>query len=293
MNGKANVDHQKTKGAILRMSEIRMAVNAIRKWKRINFSGVPAVFGNSMPKSGSHLLLQILHGLAEIAPFRYVAQDPIRVITAEGRIRSHDEILQDLSRLKPGVIGWGYLTADADFQSFFRKHPALISYFVYRDPRDQLISSILYAINIHQGHAMHDFYSNLPLDEAIKAAIIGNDRTDQTHLPSPYQRYKKYFGWLDTPNTLCLRFEDLINDQENSLNAILDHLERGQFKIPTPRPEALRVVKAAIQPGKSPTFRKGKPGGWREHFTQKHKQLFKQVNGDLLIKLGYETDNDW
>jgi hypothetical protein len=285
--------YQKRKEPILRMREIRMTVNAIRKWKRINFSDVPTVFGNSMPKSGSHLLLQILHGLAEIAPFRFVKQNPIRVITGEGRIRSHDEILQDLNELKPGVIGWGYLTAEADFQSFFNQHPDLVSYFVYRDPRDQLISSILYAVDIHQGHAMHEYYANLPLDEAIKAAIIGDDRTDQLHLPNPHERYAKYFGWLDTPNTLCLRFEDLINDQENSLNAILDHLERRHFKIPTPRPEALRVVREAIQPTKSPTFRKGKSGGWREHFTQEHIDLFKEVNGDLLIRLGYETDNDW
>ncbi len=127
------------------------------------------------------------------------------MITGEGRIRPHDEILTDLSRLKPGVIGWGYLTADADFLGFFNQDPDWVSYFVYRDPRDQLISSILYAINIHKGHAMHEYYAILTLDEAIKAAITGNDRDDQLHLPNPYERYEKYFGWFDIPNTLCLR----------------------------------------------------------------------------------------
>jgi hypothetical protein len=49
----------------------------------------------------------------------------------------------------------------------------------------------------------------------------------------------------------------------------------------------------AIQPKKSHTFRSGKTGGWREHFTEEHKTLFKEVAGELLVKLGYEKSNDW
>ena len=49
----------------------------------------------------------------------------------------------------------------------------------------------------------------------------------------------------------------------------------------------------AIQPGKSRTFRSGKTGGWKEHFPREHRLLFKDVAGDLLVRLGYEKDNDW
>jgi hypothetical protein len=49
----------------------------------------------------------------------------------------------------------------------------------------------------------------------------------------------------------------------------------------------------AIQPKKSHTFRSGKTGGWREHFTDEHKKLFKDMTGDLLLKLDYEKDDDW
>jgi hypothetical protein len=37
----------------------------------------------------------------------------------------------------------------------------------------------------------------------------------------------------------------------------------------------------------------GKTSGWREHFTEEHKNLFKDIAGDLLVKLGYEKSNDW
>jgi hypothetical protein len=40
-------------------------------------------------------------------------------------------------------------------------------------------------------------------------------------------------------------------------------------------------------------FRKGIAGDWRNVFTEKDKQIFKEAAGDLLIRLGYEKDNDW
>jgi hypothetical protein len=92
---------------------------------------------------------------------------------------------------------------------------------------------------------------------------------------------------------MCLRFEDLIDRREAALNAILDQVEKTGYRIPTPRPEALARLMQAIQPGKSHTFRSGKTGGWREHFTGEHRQLFKDVAGDLLVRLGYEKNNDW
>jgi hypothetical protein len=39
--------------------------------------------------------------------------------------------------------------------------------------------------------------------------------------------------------------------------------------------------------------RKGVAGDWRNVFTEEDKRVFKEVAGDLLIKLGYETDDSW
>ena len=40
-------------------------------------------------------------------------------------------------------------------------------------------------------------------------------------------------------------------------------------------------------------YRKGTPGDWVNHFGPGHKAYFKERYGDLLIKLGYESDLDW
>jgi len=279
--------------ALDHLRRLRGSIKAAQKWKRINFSDVPSLFGNAMPKSGSHLVLQILQGLAGVAPFRYVAPKPIRMITPAGRNRTTDEILSDLQRLKSGTIDWGYLRSEPAYLQFFAEHPQVLSFFVYRDPRDRLISSIFYAVDIHKAHAQHDFYASLPMAERITAAIQGRDEPGLLHLPNVREQYQRYLDWLTCPLVLCLRFEDLIQQPDRSLSAILDFIESRGFHIPTPRQKALAVIKEAIQPKKSPTFRKGKAGGWREHFTEEHKRLFKAVAGEVLIQLGYERDNDW
>jgi hypothetical protein len=107
------------------------------------------------------------------------------------------------------------------------------------------------------------------------------------------QRYASVFEWLEQPNVMCIRFEDLIKNRDATLDAMLDEVASTGYKIPTPREKALLVLIEAIQPKKSHTFRSGKMGSWREHFTEDHKILFKDVAGDLLVKLGYEKSNDW
>lgn len=34
-------------------------------------------------------------------------------------------------------------------------------------------------------------------------------------------------------------------------------------------------------------------GDWKNVFTEKNKQEFKAAAGDLLVRMGYEEDNDW
>lgn len=262
------------------------------RWKRIRFDEAPPIFGNAKPKSGSHLLWQVLDGFTRIMPYRYVEADPVRTITAEGRRRTAEEILNDLKRLPPGVIGWGYLEASSENISFLVR-PGRVNYFIYRDPRDMLVSHVFFATDMHPGHGMHAFYQSLPdFGARLKVAITGIDR-DGLKLASVRKRYEDVFRWLETPGVMCIRFEDLIEHREATLNAMLDEVEKSGYRIPTPRPEAIRILMASIQPRRSATFRSGKTGTWRQYFTEEHKRLFKEVAGDLLIRLGYEQNNDW
>jgi hypothetical protein len=265
---------------------------AMVRWKRLSFGEAPQIFGNSKPKSGSHLLLQVLAGFTRIMPYAYVDGDPVRTIRRDGSRRAAEEILADLRGIPQGVIGWGYLEASPENVSFLCA-PRRVNYFVYRDPRDLLVSQVYYATDMHEEHGMHEYYNSLPdFGARLCAAITGVDR-DGVKMVSVKQRYEGVFEWLAKPGVLCLRFEDFIHNLDAALCATLDEVEKTGYRIPTPRPQCLTVLKDAIQPGKSRTFRSGKTGGWREHFTEEHKRLFKEVAGDLLVRLGYEPDNDW
>ena len=267
-------------------------VQAAWRWKRLSFTEGPPIFGNSKPKSGSHLLLQILNGFTQVMPYSYVAADPIRTVRKDGERRIADDIASDLRRVPKGVIGWGYVEATPENIAVLCQ-PGRVNYFIYRDPRDMLVSQVFFATDMNEEHGMHAFYKSLPdFGERLRVAISGIDR-DGLKMVSVKQRYEGVFEWLEQPQVLCIRFEDLINNRDATLNAMLDEVEETGYKVPTPREKALEILVDAIQPRKSHTFRSGKTGGWREYFTDEHKKLFKVVAGDLLVRLGYETNNEW
>lgn len=265
---------------------------AILRWRRFSFNDAPPVFANSKPKSGSHLLLQIMNGLTQIMPYKYVDADPIRTVKKSGGRRDANAIVADLKSVPQGVIGWGYVDATPENVAVLCQ-PNRVNYFIYRDPRDMLVSQVFFATDMHEEHGMHEYYKSLPdFDARLNVAITGIDR-DGLKMVSVKERYEGVFRWLEQKHVMCIRFEDLINHRDETLNAMLDEVEKTGYKIPTPRSEALSVLVESIQPKKSHTYRSGKTGGWKEHFMAEHKKLFKDVAGDLLMKLGYEKNNDW
>jgi hypothetical protein len=273
---------------------------AVLRWKRLNFDEAPPIFGNAKPKSGSHLLLQVLNGLCQIAPYTYVEEEPVRAMKIDGGRRTPEEILSALKRIPQGVIGWGYLDATPENVAFLCQphRPGVLSgnrvnYFIYRDPRDLLVSQVYFATEMREEHGMHAYYQSLPdLAARLKVAITGINQ-DGLRMVSVRERYAGVFKWLEQPSVMCVRFEDLMDDREATLNAMLDQIEKTGYKIPTAREKSVRILTEAIQPRKSHTFRSGKTGGWRKHFNDEHKTLFKEVAGDLLVRLGYEQSNDW
>jgi len=265
---------------------------AILRWKRLSFNDAPPIFGNSKPKSGSHLLLQVLAGICLVAPYKYVSADPVRTITKLGGRKEKEHILQELQKIPRGVIGWGYVEATPENVEFLCQ-PGRVNYFIYRDPRDLLVSQVFFATDMYEDHGMHEFYKSLPdLGARLKVAITGIDRNG-LHMVSVKQRYESVFQWLEQKNVMCIRFEDLIENRDATLTAMLDEVEKTGYRIPTAREKALSILVDAIQPSKSHTFRSGKTSGWKAHFNDEHKKLFKDVAGDLLVRLGYEKSNDW
>jgi len=245
-----------------------------------------------MPKSGSHLIIQVLQGLTRLGPFVNPGFPPVNR-AEDNRKLSDEAVLANVRRMRPGDIGYGYLSAVPSFIEALTR-PGRATIFVYRDPRDMIVSHILYATQMHTSHWMHRYYTETlhTMEERINAAIQGVDQPGSELTPIR-ARYEGYLGWLEQPEVLSLRFESLILQRQVSLDCLLDYLERRGFALKVPRNQAVQTLEAAIIPKKSGTFRKGQPGNWREHFTAANKALFKEKTGDLLIRLGYEMNGEW
>lgn len=265
---------------------------AARRWGVETLRKSPVVLGNAMPKSGSHLVSQVIQGLPRLGAF--VNPGFMPVTRAEDNSKLDDAgTLANLSRMQPGDVAYGYVNAHSPFTDILSR-PGWATLFVYRDPRDVIISHVFYATQMHEDHALHQYYTLTlkTMEERIEAAIRGVEQPG-AELSSIRQKFGNYLGWLELSEVLCLRFEELILEREAALRRFLDYLQGRGFVPQLPRQQEILILQQAITPRKSGTFRKGQPGGWKEYFTERNKALFKELAGDLLVLLGYEKDQSW
>ena len=275
----------------LRQLKWELRVAGLRRSKRAygDRADLPIIFGNAMAKSGSHVLSQLLEGLSEFTPLVYTDMHPIRTRLPGTGARPQADILRELRRLKRGDMGWGYLPADPGYLDAFDADRSLV-FFLYRDPRDKILSEIHYATEIHAGHGLRgDFQAMANLEERISASIRGIPG----RLKSIRGIYESYEGWRRHPGAHALRFEDLIHRRDAALDDVLQVLEAAGVAIALPWDQAKVRLGVSLAPARSPTFRSGSAGGWRREFTERNVSEFKEVTGDLLQAWGYEDDDRW
>lgn len=282
----------------------RIAIPTYRRMARfMAFGQGSRVLINSLPKAGTHVLstlLKLLPGMIHSGQ-HYVLDD----------FRQHEE--------RPRI--WGdipeidWVKLERTFASFnkgqfmtahFAAVPKLIelldaldyrTLFIIRDPRDVVVSSSIYMASLER-HIMHGRYAEdfKTPEERIMATITGFPADDRGRgAESIGQKVDRYLPWLTSSSVHSCRFETLIGPagggtaegQQREIEGIARHIGRS------PTPQQIEGLAHRTWSPKSPTFRKGRIGDWRNHFTDEHKEAFKRVAGQHLIALGYENDLDW
>jgi hypothetical protein len=248
---------------------------------------------NSFPKSGTHLLDQVLMGFSRVAPFSAHVALPFFSYDGEtGQKRSVQEALAYVAALRSLDVTSTHLLAWPEVVKAVCT-PKFIPYIIFRDPRDIVVSHVFYITEMAPGHAHYQYYNNLKsFDERLKVSILGRPDVD-IEFPNIAKRFELYHGWLDRPEVLVVRFEDLIHQRRETLGQIADHFLKRVNTLPASRDQIIDALETNIDPQRSPTFRSGKTGEWKKYFKDEHKNLFKDVAGDLLVQLGYEKDNNW
>ncbi|MDQ6955715.1 MAG: sulfotransferase domain-containing protein [Mariprofundaceae bacterium] len=180
-------------------------------------------------------------------------------------------------------------------------HPSLLdlldregirAVFIIRDPRDVVISNFKYVKDMDTTHETHAHIASLADDDARLRAVIGG--VDGLIAPV-HELWQKNQGWQQHSATLVIRYEHLIGMkgggdtslQIQTLRNLAAHLDLDVSD------RLIDQIAVRVFDSKSPTFRKGLTGGWRNTFSDEHVRLFKDETGDLLIRLGYEKNMDW
>jgi len=255
------------------------------------YARTPPVFVNSFPKSGTHLLLQILEALPNTTHYgSFIATTPT-LSFRERSLRSHRRLVE---RIAPGELIPGHL--------YYRpEHHALLAskrcvhYFIYRDPRDVVVSEAFYLTYMNRWHRLHRYFKSLPSDrERITFSILGSSyRKVPYDYPDIAERFRWYRGWLEQPDVCSLTFEELAPERRRATTHRLIRFYLDRVGSSEACNGLVDRALAAVDSSASKTFRKGTVGGWVDEFTPEHREQMRRVAGRMLVELGYESSLEW
>ena len=251
---------------------------------------------NSYPKSGTHLLAQVL---AKVDGYT-LWNDIVSFQSLSGVINRKSHIRDKMNSAPERSIVRSHLMYDDEINRALNKRRTK-KIFIYRDLRDVVVSHARW-VNSECRYFLNEYYRNCSSDEervmlSIVGIVPGTPVGSNISTPPIGRDFERWKGWISDEDTLSVKFEDLVGErgggsEETKICVIREILDFLEVELSE---EDVRQKFSIIQldPSKSHTFRKGRIGAWREIFTEEHKKAFKAEAGNMLIELGYEKNMEW
>ena len=268
---------------------------------------VPArVLANSVPKSGTHLLGKALALLG-------VREVPVRLynsIAKPGRQTEETTRSVPVGSIWPGLVPverLGELLLQAEPGTFIQGHvpytrrvAQLVEYFNYRivliirDPRAVALSHACW-VPTREFLPSYEFYKDKTADERLALAITGYRIEPDGPLELGLRRrFEHVLPWMSHPQVYTTRFEWLAGPQSGGDRKVqLRELRNIAAHVGLLLTEERLMHVAEGLYGGTLTFKEGRIDRWREEFKEQHKTLIKAEMGDLIVKLGFERDDNW
>lgn len=245
----------------------------------------PPLIADSVPKSGTHLLIQVLAALPGVRDWGlFLASQP----SFRFRELSAKRLGSMIGRMANDELAGAHLHFDPLMTRAMQER-GVCHCFVFRDPRDVVVSEAHYLTHMNRWHRLHRFFARLPDEQArIRLAIEGLPESAPVSYPPIGERYRRYLGWLEDPGTLAIRYESLAGPgMRETVRGIVEHWvaaggESGDIEKLSER------ALAAVDPSSSHTFHRGTVGGWRRVFNPELLELFQRHTDELTGQLGYE-----
>lgn len=167
------------------------------------------------------------------------------------------------------------------------------AFFIYRDPRDLIVSSYFSTRDSHT-----------PMGDVLEVRSILREKSKKEgmlflidHLAKKGM-FNAVRSWVDAPpseNVRLVRYEDLTGDRQlDEMDALMRHCG-----ITVPRAELTELLDRYSfsrmndrkKAGQVSHYRKGQSGDWRNHFDDDLTEAFQRATGNLMDKLGYDRDS--
>ena len=270
---------------------------------------LPAFVASGCPKHGLHLLALMVEGVAEKHPASIYNSNHWHGTYMFDSFTLNQQPMERwfflMSRVQQGYYVQGHLGHRQDVADFLRLSRAA-HVFIYRDLRDVAVSMVHHALDDdndrckHPAKGMYRAIRDQQGEGAVLSAIIEGIGP----FPGVVKLWEAYAGWLDEEATHAVKYEDALADPVSVAGGILEYglgqVTRDIWEVEHRVERSLfdqaveRMAGLSKRTDLSPTFRKGKAGGWRDVFEEHHKYLFKQQDHHgWLVRLGYEDNNDW
>ncbi len=135
------------------------------------YSSSPPIFANSFPKSGTHLLLQIVEGFPNTSNYGEFLSSMTSSFLF--RRRSPENAGRVISKFLPGEIIRGHLFFNPANAADLKRNNT-VNYFIYRDPRDVVVSEAHYLRSMNRSHRLAPYFRELSsIEAAIELSITG------------------------------------------------------------------------------------------------------------------------
>jgi len=281
-------------------------------WRRANFD----------PEGTQALASSLYYALTHSEYLRFWVErsvwaregDAARHLDNLTRLVTEHFLLGQLRKTNKKIVGDKSPLLDTDFiEEVARVYPEARVIHIIRDGRDQAVSMLHHVWNrsTDQGGVQtlmpgeferREIYRQDPkklmqtgegmfTEERLRgAARSWNARVGKTAQDGPT---------LLGPNYTEVRYEDLLERPDEEVGRLAGFLGADTSEKAVHRAvgsasfEKLSRGRERGQEDTSSFYRKGIAGDWKNHFTARDRQIYKEEAGELLIRLGYERDLDW
>ena len=266
-------------------------VRAARRGFGAHGSAYPqnVLFVAGLPKSGTTWLKKMLvsyPGFAEVMPAPLATYE-----WRKGESHSYELSDRTFSSLHDALVIMKLHVHGSDNNVRVLRDAGLRYVVLHRDLRDVAVSFCHY-VKRTPWHGEHTLYRDLHIEDGLE---LFAKRT----LPAYAEWVRTWRERRDPERSIEIRYEAMLDEPQVTLARVarLFELDASAGTIDRIIREnsfnRLSGGRTSGVEGKASFFRKGVAGDWKNSFTDRLRELYRPVVGDLLVDLGYEHSLTW